>query len=41
MGEIEQAGLLGPFHHFSLECIAGLQKLSLDVAADRAEPSEQ
>jgi hypothetical protein len=41
MREIEQAGLLGSFHHLPLEFVAGLQKLLLDAAPDRAEPGEK
>jgi hypothetical protein len=41
MREIEQAGLLGAFHHFPLQFVAGLQELLLDAAPDRAEPGEK
>jgi len=41
MREIEQAGLLGSFHHLPLEFVAGLQKLLFDTAPDRAEPGEK
>jgi len=37
MREIEQVGLLGSFRHFPLQFVAGLQKLSLDAAADGAD----
>src|ERR1035438_2015819 len=41
MREIEQVGLLSAFGHFPLEFVAGLQKLLLDAAADRAEPGDK
>jgi hypothetical protein len=41
MREIEQAGLLGSFHHFHLKFVAGLQKLLLDALPDCAEPAKK
>ena len=41
MGKIEQAGLLRSHCHFLLEFVAGFEKLSLDAAADCAEPGEK
>src|ERR1700677_1231497 len=41
VGEIEQAGLLGPLRYFLLEFVAGLQKLPFDAAPYGAEPGQQ
>ena len=41
LGKIEQAGLLRSHRNFLLEFVAGFEKLSLDAAADGAEPGEK
>ncbi|MGB8730402.1 MAG: hypothetical protein WCC99_04080 [Candidatus Sulfotelmatobacter sp.] len=41
MGEIKQAGLLRSYSHFLFEFVAGPQKVSLDAAADGAEPGQK
>ena len=41
MSEIEQAGLLGSYRHFFFKFVAGLQKLALYSAANRAEPDDK
>ena len=41
MSEIEQAGLLGSHCYFLFKFVTGLQKLSLDAAANGAEPDDK
>ena len=41
MSEIEKAGLLGSYRYFFFKCVAGLQKLALYTAANRAEPDDK
>ncbi len=41
MCQIKQIRLLGSFRHLDLEFIAGMTKLDLDAAPNRAEPRYQ